>query len=309
MCINRSQRHYCLQGTLIGLLCICVIGFGAIITIYLGVYYSTEQIVGLRPQRNINEDDQFLSSQSESHSLIKRLLKKRSNYQQQTTATESFEEKLVTTFYRRNCPWNEWIVQSSILLDQCPYIPPQMPFDSMNNVQFKNCLRDSFWYMGMASILPFILTLITLISVCRLWLCPIITMAIVYLGLALALIIFAIIYKSGLILTDGWPLFIGIIALVCLYALLSLLLILLFSLVKCERRRQQQNGLTKTNGTSENDRMMKMSDDDDEIDDPNVPLYHHKNGLYSPQKRTDFDDKIKDFKYIDDDMSYVLRRG
>ena len=141
MCINRSQRHYCLQGTLIGLLCICVIGFGAIITIYLGVYYSTEQIVGLRPQRNINEDDQFLSSQSESHSLIKRLLRKRSNYQQQTTATESFEEKLVTTFYRRNCPWNEWIVQSSILLDQCPYIPPQMPFDSMNNVQFKNCLR------------------------------------------------------------------------------------------------------------------------------------------------------------------------
>lgn len=50
-----------------------------------------------------------------------------------------------------------------------------------------------------------------------------------------------------------------------------------------------------------------MSDEDDEIDDPNVPLY--KNGLYSPQKRTDFDDKIKDFKYIDDDMSYVFRRG
>ncbi|OTF69190.1 hypothetical protein BLA29_011833 [Euroglyphus maynei] len=136
-------------------------------------------------------------------------------------------------------------------------------------------------------------------------------MAIVYLGLALSLIIFAIIYKSGSILTDGWPLFIGIIILVCLYALLSLLLILLFGLVKCELRRRGQQRPSKTNGTSDNDRMMsKMSNDyDDEIDDPNVPLYHHKNGVYSPQKRTDFDDKIKDFKYIDDDMSYILRRG
>ncbi|KAH9501219.1 hypothetical protein DERF_012080 [Dermatophagoides farinae] len=311
MCINRSQRHCCLQGTLIFLLTICVIGFGAIIAIYLGVYYSTEQSIGLRQQRDLNGQNEKIQS------LFQRLIQKRSNDGYMTTATtatttsRSFEENLVHIFYKRDCPFNGWLVQSSILLDQCPYISQQMPLESLNNVQFNNCLRDSFWYLGMASIVPFLLTIITLIVACRLWLCPMITMAIVYLALALVLIIFTILYKSGSILTDGWPLFIGIIALVCLYALLSLLLITLFGLVTCERRRQQRPA--KTNGTSDNDHMMKMcggvGDDDDEIDDPNVPLYHHKNGVYSPQKHTDFDDKIKDFKYIDDDMSYVLRRG
>ena len=58
-----------------------------------------------------------------------------------TTTSRSFEENLVHIFYKRDCPFNGWLVQSSILLDQCPYISQQMPLESLNNVQFKNCLR------------------------------------------------------------------------------------------------------------------------------------------------------------------------
>ncbi|KAI7694615.1 hypothetical protein SSS_00081, partial [Sarcoptes scabiei] len=155
----------------------------------------------------------------------------------------------------------------------------------------------SYLYIGLLALVPLCLVIASLIAVCRLWLCLVIFLALIYLGLALALILFTIFYKSGIILTEGWPLFVSIITLVCLYALLALLHILISILIRCERK----------NSNGDNDKIIKMTDDEDEIDDPNVPLY--KNGLYSPKKRTDFDDKIKDFKYIDDDMSYVFRRG
>ncbi|KAI7694616.1 hypothetical protein SSS_00081, partial [Sarcoptes scabiei] len=166
-----------------------------------------------------------------------------------------------------------------------------IPSDSSNSN------RKSYLYIGLLALVPLCLVIASLIAVCRLWLCLVIFLALIYLGLALALILFTIFYKSGIILTEGWPLFVSIITLVCLYALLALLHILISILIRCERK----------NSNGDNDKIIKMTDDEDEIDDPNVPLY--KNGLYSPKKRTDFDDKIKDFKYIDDDMSYVFRRG
>lgn len=114
----------------------------------------------------------------------------------------------------------------------------------------------------------------------------------------------AILFNSGTIVnnleTDDSlpPLFHVILFLVVLYTIFSLLHILLFALVTCERRRNR-------NGDSE--KIMKQStDDEDDIDDPKAPLY--ENG-FSPQKKNDFEEKIKDLKFIDDDMSYILRKG
>lgn len=94
------------------------------------------------------------------------------------------------------------------------------------------------------------------------------------------------------------PLFTVILFLVAIYVLFSLLMILLFTLVRVERRNGRPNG--------DKEKMMKTTDDEDEIDDPNAPLY--KNG-FSPQKKNEFEEKIKEFKFIDDDMSYIFRRG
>lgn len=304
MCISKSKRHGCLQGTLLFLLVLCVLFFGFLVVMHLTVFYLTESSVGnagpgivAAALTSSKEDGDLISSQSETNENILKQLRRR----RQTESTENINDQIAKIFFTKDCLLNQWIVQSSILLEICNDNMGNS-WELMSNVQFNQCLRQSYWYIGISCLVPFCLTFITLIAVCRLCTCPIITMALVYIGLSLAIILTAILYKSGIILTDGLPLFITMIALVCLYALLALLLILLFGLVTCERKRAN-NG--------DNEKIMKLNgtaaDDEDEIDDPNVPLY--KNGLYSQQKRTDFDDKIKDFKYIDDDMSYVFRRG
>ena len=136
-------------------------------------------------------------------------------------------------------------------------------------------------------------------------LCPILTLALIYILLAIALVAGAILFDSGIIVNnldteDSLPaLFHLTLSLVVLYTVLSLLHILLFALVTCEQRRLRSNG--------DAEKIMKQStDDEDDIDDPKAPLY--ENG-FSPQKKNDFEEKIKDLKYIDDDMSYIFRRG
>lgn len=115
----------------------------------------------------------------------------------------------------------------------------------------------------------------------------------------------AILFNEGVIIgnlhtEDALPaLFHIIFGLVILYIVLALLHLLLFALVSCEQRRLRQNG--------DSEKIMKQStDDEDDIDDPKAPLY--ENG-FSPQKKNDFEEKIKDLKFIDDDMSYIFRRG
>ena len=153
--------------------------------------------------------------------------------------------------------------------------------------------------------MPALLVFLSIIAVCRLLLCPILTLAIVYLLLAIGLVVGAILFNSGAIISnidkeDSLPaLFHVLLSLVILYVVLAILLIYLFAVVTCEQRRMRQNG--------DAEKIMKQStDDEDDIDDPKAPLY--ENG-FSPQKKNDFEEKIKEFKYIDDDMSYIFRKG
>lgn len=154
---------------------------------------------------------------------------------------------------------------------------------------------ETLLYKGLLLLLPLLLVLLTLVAVCRLWLCPVMLLALLYLLLAVGLVAGVVLYESGRVISQDLPLFGLVLFLVALYAILSLLLVLLFALVRTERRRRR----------ADHEKMVK-TDDEDEIDDPNAPLY--KNNI-SPQKKNDFEEKIKEFKFIDDDMSYVFRRG
>lgn len=142
------------------------------------------------------------------------------------------------------------------------------------------------------------LTFLSLISLCGLCQCPLLSLAFAYVLLATGLLTIMLYYESSAILHQGGPILISMVAIISLLSLLGFLYILLFTLVACEQKHRHRLDVDK-NGK-------RTVEDEDDIDDPKRPLY--ENG-YSPTNKNDFEERIKGFKYIDDDMSYILRKA
>lgn len=127
MCMIRSKRNGCLQGTLVFLLVLCVLLFGTIAAIHLGVYFITADSTNLeiaRQQRHVDSIDHDLPM---------------SRHRRFLSTDSSFADQVAELFFSRQCPLNEWIVQSSRFLEICPQ--SELPIVSMNNMQFNKCLR------------------------------------------------------------------------------------------------------------------------------------------------------------------------
>lgn len=132
MCIKRSKRHGCLQGTLVFLLVLCFLLFGTILVMHLVVYFLTEESTSFleRQQRQVSnlQDDNLMWN---------------SRLQRQSRQSEPlpFSDQLVEFFFVRDCPFNQWIIQSAMFFDLCP---EHTSIESMNNYQFNKCLRKFF---------------------------------------------------------------------------------------------------------------------------------------------------------------------
>lgn len=128
MCMVRSKRNGCLQGTLVFLLVLCVLLFGTIAVIHLAVYFITADSTNLeiaRQKRHVDSNN-FINLPMPRH---RRFL----------STDSSFADQVAELFFSRQCPHNEWIVQSGRFLELCSQ--SELPIVSMNNMQFNKCLR------------------------------------------------------------------------------------------------------------------------------------------------------------------------